>query len=159
MPNKDEWYETIQPLHLKENNVDIQRISQRVQEQLLQAAERESNMETRKAKHTLRNILFAVTAVFCMGTATAMTANAVTDGALFQKFTVRINGEDVDFDVIQEGTDEDGNVTYDVVDEESDWNIQISDDGEAAVEYHGTEDVDEVEIEVEVDEDTQASSN
>ncbi len=158
MPNKNEWFETIHPLHYSENSANIERISQRVQEKLSDTAERKTMMKTSKT-HSIRNIFFAIVAVLCVGTASVVTANAVTDGALFQKITVRLNGEDVEADVVQESTDENGNAIYNVVVDGSDWDIQANDNGEVAVEYNGGMDEDEVEIEVEVDGDVEAASD
>ena len=143
MPDHNEWYKTIQPLSQSESDVDAQRISRRVLEQLPHAAERKEIMEEKKKTHPIRNVFFAIAAVLCVGTASAVTANAVTEGELFDTITVYLNGESLDADIHEvvnedgstayEATfsNEDGSLSYDIVDddiEDATINIEENDD-------------------------------
>lgn len=113
MQNKHDWYESIPPLHPEEDPARTRRIREQVMQQLPHMAERETHM---KQKSVLRRIrpLICVAAVIAVGAVSLVTVNAATDGALFTKVTMYINGEKTDFDTRLVDQDED-TITYEFV--------------------------------------------
>lgn len=113
MQNKHDWYENIPLLHLKEDPARTRRIQEQVMQQLPHMAERETHMKQRSALRRIRPLICAA-AVIAIGAVSLVTVNAATDGALFTKVTMYINGEKTDFDARMIDQDED-TITYEFV--------------------------------------------
>lgn len=117
MQNKQDWYESIQPLHLDEDKLRTYRVQEHVMQQLPHSAEREEPMKQKSVLRRIRPLIFAA-AVIGVGAVSLVTANAATNGALFSKVTMYIGGKEVDFDVQKISEDENG-TTYEFVADDS----------------------------------------
>lgn len=154
MPNKTEWYKTIAPLHTEDAAPDMQHVSSRVMAQLPLQAERKEIMPPKKRKRFMHPLI-AIAAAIGISTLSLVTANAATDGALFSKLTLYLNGEQVETNIrFVEETDD--KIVYEVLPEDSEGNIdpfQITQDkdGGADVAMNGTGNASEAELEIEMD--------
>lgn len=113
MQNKHDWYESIPLLHPEEDSARARRIQEQVMQQLPHMAERETHMKQKSVLRRIRPLICAA-AVIAIGAVSLVTVNAATDGALFTKVTMYINGEKTDFDARLVDQDED-TITYEFV--------------------------------------------
>lgn len=146
MPNNSEWYKTIQPLHIKDSAPDTQKICSRAMEQLPLAAERNETMKQKKLSHRFRPLIFAIAALG-IGAISLVTANAATDGALFSKMTMYINGKAVETNIRLVEEDKD-TITYEVVADDSgntSDTFQIIGNKDRGVETGGFEEIDDAD--------------
>lgn len=108
-----------------------------------------------KKRKRFMHPLIAIAAVIGISTLSLVTANAATDGALFSKLTLYLNGEQVETNIrFVEETDD--KIVYEVLPEDSEGNIdpfQITQDkdGGAGVAMNGTGNASEAELEIEMD--------
>lgn len=120
MQNKHDWYESIPMLQPEEDPARTQRIQKRVMQQLPHTAEREMCMQKKSVLRRIRPLI-CVAAVIAIGAVSLVTVNAATDGALFTKVTMYINGKETDFDA--RIVDEDNNtITYEFVKDDGNSN-------------------------------------
>lgn len=113
MQNKHDWYESIPLLHPEEDSARARRIREQVMQQLPHMAERETHMKQKSVLRRIRPLICAA-AVIAIGAVSLVTVNAATDGALFTKVTMYINGEKTNFDARLVDQDED-TITYEFV--------------------------------------------
>lgn len=162
MPNNPEWYKTIKPVQIEASVPDTQKICSRVLEQLPYPAERNETMKQKKLSRRIRPLIFAAAAIG-VGAVSLVTANAATDGALFSKVTMYINGKEVEATTRLVEQDDDTAI-YEIVgdDGEADgenntgkFRIQEKDNGDISVEMYDMPDSanenSEIEVEMEIE--------
>lgn len=104
----------------------ITAVKNSVREKINCSDESEDKSMIKSKKSRKLRPLILVAAILAISAVSVFSVNAATDGEVFEKVKLFINGEEVSTDTIKSGVDENGNPTYTIeVDEETTEEVKI----------------------------------